>query len=123
MSDGISATSSINQADYLKLFMQELTYQDPLKPLDNREFMTQMAQFSALQAAQTTNEELNSLIALTNHNQSLSLLNKNVKVKGIEDSGKVYHVKFQPDAQPLLMIEIKGQLIEKALTDITEVWS
>ena len=38
----------------MKLFTQELTYQDPLKPIDNREFMAQMAQFSALQQAKET---------------------------------------------------------------------
>ncbi|KTD26827.1 flagellar hook capping FlgD N-terminal domain-containing protein [Legionella israelensis] len=60
MTDAIESTSStsINQADYLKLFMQELTYQDPLKPVDNKEFMAQMAQFSMLQEAQASKELL-----------------------------------------------------------------
>ena len=61
MTDPVNATG-VNQADYLKLFMQELTYQDPLKPVDNREFMAQMAQFSSLQEARTTNEHLIKLL-------------------------------------------------------------
>ena len=46
MTDGITPMqeTGVNQTDYMKLFMQELTYQDPLKPVDNREFMAQMAQ-------------------------------------------------------------------------------
>ena len=86
MTDSIqpSAGTDVNQADYLKLFMQELTYQDPLKPIDNREFMAQMAQFSALQQAQTTNDSLSQLLGMTSANQSLMMLGKTVKIKGSE---------------------------------------
>src|SRR5688572_24913911 len=80
MTDAIDPTqgSGVNQADYLKLFMQELTYQDPLKPIDNKEFMAQMAQFSALQEAQVTSKSLVQLLSMTSANQSLMLLGKTV---------------------------------------------
>lgn len=115
-------TTDINQADYLKLFMQELTYQDPLKPIDNREFMAQMAQFSALQQSQTTNESLNQLLGMTSANQSLMMLGKTVKIKGYEESGIVKEIKFQDNAPLVLMIEVNAGLIPKQLTDITHVF-
>lgn len=111
----------INQTDYLKLFMQELTYQDPLKPVDNREFMAQMAQFSSLQEARATNESLNSLIAMTSANQSLMMLGKQVKIEGSDEIGKVLRIQFPPNAPPQLIIEINGSQVEKQLTDITSV--
>ena len=113
--------SGVNQADYLKLFMQELTYQDPLKPIDNREFMAQMAQFSALQEAQTSNDSLNLLLEMTSSNQSLMLLGKHVKIENTGDIGKIEGVQFLPKQPPKLVIAINGAQVIKELGDITEV--
>lgn len=123
MTDGINPTQEvgINQTDYLKLFMQELTYQDPLKPVDNREFMAQMAQFSSLQEARTTNEALNSLIGMTSANQSLMMLGKKVKIIGSDEIGNILRIQFPQNAPPQLIIEINGSQVEKQLTDITSV--
>jgi flagellar basal-body rod modification protein FlgD len=128
MTDGIDATgqSGINQTDYLKLFMQELTYQDPLKPVDNREFMAQMAQFSSLQEARTTNESLSTLMGIAYANQNLMLLGKEVKIKDSDALGVVRKVEFKKvdfkeDATPILTIEINGALVEKQINDITAV--
>lgn len=77
MSDKVNPMG-MDQADYMKVFMQELTYQDPLKPVDNKEFMAQMAQFSALQQSTETNQHVQELLMLTASNQAVSMLNKMV---------------------------------------------
>lgn len=121
MTDPVNATG-VNQADYLKLFMQELTYQDPLKPVDNREFMAQMAQFSSLQEARTTNEHLTQLLGMTSGTQSLSLLGKKVRVKNIEGEGQVSKVEFYEDAPPKVsVIMSNGEIPKVELGDIIEV--
>ena len=124
MTDSINPTqeSGVNQADYLKLFMQELTYQDPLKPVDNREFMAQMAQFSSLQEARTTNESLGLLMGMTSANQSLMMLGKQVKIEGDNAIGRVTAIQFPSNAPPQLSIDINGGVIEKQLTEIVEVF-
>ena len=38
--------ASIGQQDLFELLLTELTYQDPLKPLDNQEFIARLAQFT-----------------------------------------------------------------------------
>lgn len=115
------ALSGVNTTDYMKLFMQELTYQDPLKPVDNREFMAQMAQFSSLQQAQLTQEAISELVGMTSGSQTLLLIGKKVKVVGSNDLGEVQGVSFEKDQPPKLNILMNGGSIKKILTDITEV--
>ncbi len=104
MTDAIN-NIDLGQADYMKLFTQELTYQDPLKPIDNREFMAQMAQFSTLQQALATNEVLKNLLITTVANQSINLLGKTVKIEGSEDYGVVRSIKFNKNAAPEIVVQ------------------
>lgn len=115
--------SEIGQDEYMKLFMQELSYQDPLKPVDNREFMSQMAQFSALQQATSSVDLLQKIAAMTSANQSLMLLGKKVQVDGSE--GTVMNVKFINNSPPILSIHLPDEPLpmEVALKDVTEVES
>jgi flagellar basal-body rod modification protein FlgD len=125
MTDGITPTqeTGVNQTDYMKLFMQELTYQDPLKPVDNREFMAQMAQFSSLQEARTTNEWLSHLVNANLANQSLMMLGKEVKIEGTVGSGTVKRIIFSHTEPTKLVVDINGVQLEKQLADITDVLS
>jgi flagellar basal-body rod modification protein FlgD len=96
----------VGQADYMKVFMQELTYQDPLKPIDNREFMAQMAQFSTLQQANASNENLDKLIRLHYGNRGLSLLGKEVKLAGEEGYGTVEAIRFNAEEMPEIRVRM-----------------
>ncbi len=120
MTDAINSTE-LNETDYLKLFMQELTYQDPLQPLDNREFMAQMAQFSSLQEERTTNANLVQLLAMTSGNQCLGLLGKTVTLNSGE-RGQVSKVKFFAQAPPKIQVSTQnGGVNEVELNAIAEV--
>jgi flagellar basal-body rod modification protein FlgD len=121
MSTGINATPNIDQNAYMQLFMQELTYQDPLKPMDNREFMAQMAQFSSLQEAHETNEQLGDLLTLTRNNQHLMMLGKQVKINGSSDIGKVMQIVFQEGIPPQLIIDMNGAQLTQQLSNISSV--
>lgn len=114
--------TGVNQTDYMKLFTQELTYQDPLKPIDNREFMSQMAQFSALQEAQASGNTLKDILEMTAGNTSLMLLGKSVKINGSNEAGQVVKVNFATDGLPQLSIRINGGTVTSELANITEVW-
>lgn len=123
MTEPVNATG-VDQADYLKLFMQELTYQDPLKPVDNREFMAQMAQFSSLQEARTTNEHLTQLLGMTSGNQSLNLLGKKVRIKNVTGEGVVTKVEFFEQAPPKVSVLMdNGEIPQIELGQIVEVRS
>ena len=44
----VTRQNTIDQEDFIKLFLSQLQFQDPLEPVDNREFLSQLAQFSNL---------------------------------------------------------------------------
>ncbi|HFF8259403.1 flagellar hook capping FlgD N-terminal domain-containing protein [Acinetobacter baumannii] len=56
--------SNLSQNDFIKLFMTELTFQDPLEPINNREFLAQMAQFTNLEQARLTNDNISNLVSI-----------------------------------------------------------
>lgn len=74
------AQSRLGQEDFIKLFLTELTFQDPLEPINNREFLAQMAQFANLEQTRITNENTNNLVAMNATAQSLGLLGRQVEV-------------------------------------------
>jgi len=42
-------SDNLGQADFLRLMTEQLKHQDPLKPMENSEFLGQLAQFSTVQ--------------------------------------------------------------------------
>jgi flagellar basal-body rod modification protein FlgD len=90
----------------LKIILTQLTYQDPLKPMDNFQFVSQLAQFSQIQIGQTTNERLQELVTAQGNLQAASLLGRTVDIGagvGIV-TGKVTGIAFD-NGSPLLTIE------------------
>jgi len=53
-----SASAAMDKTDFLQMLTAQLKAQDPLNPLSNQDFATQLAQFSSLQELQTMNTEL-----------------------------------------------------------------
>src|SRR5437899_2421063 len=51
-----AAGGALGKTEFLRLLVQELTNQDPLKPADNTQFIAQLAQFSTLEQMQNMND-------------------------------------------------------------------
>jgi flagellar basal-body rod modification protein FlgD len=66
--------------DFLKVLLTQLNYQDPLKPMDNQEFMAQMAQFTTLQQTQDLDQKMGTLISNQSALQSIGLIGRTVDV-------------------------------------------
>ncbi len=64
----------------LKIILTQLTYQDPLKPMDNFQFVSQLAQFSQVQQGQATNDRLQALVSAQAANQATGLLGRRVDI-------------------------------------------
>lgn len=75
-----NAVTQIGIQDFLKILVAQLGNQDPLKPMDNQEFVTQLAQFTSLQQTQEMNDKLGSLLTAQASMQSVGLLGRTVDV-------------------------------------------
>lgn len=49
---------------FLQLLVTQLRYQDPMSPMDDKQFISQMAQFTALEQSQNINGQIERLNAL-----------------------------------------------------------
>jgi flagellar basal-body rod modification protein FlgD len=109
----------------LKIILTQLTYQDPLKPVDNFQFVSQLAQFSQLQQTQTLNDQITSLLSAQAATQATSLLGRTVDLNtdsGSFVSGQVTAVSFST-GKPLVTIKTSdGQTIGNiSIADVAQV--
>ncbi|MDB6023255.1 MAG: flagellar hook capping protein [Pedosphaera sp.] len=104
-SQNATGGQSLNQADFLKLLVTQMTSQDPMNPQSDTAFAAQLAQFSALQQSQTMTNDMQAL-------QANSLIGRTVIVNSSTDTtqqdvGVVSAIQIT-SGQPQLLIN--GQL-------------
>lgn len=101
----LPANSNINEQDFIKLFVSELRFQDPMQPMDNGQFLTELAQFVGIQQQQQTVQGVNNLLSLNAGGQSLGLLNHTIEFVSADGStvstGKVSAIEFNANGASL----------------------
>jgi flagellar basal-body rod modification protein FlgD len=112
-----SAASQISIQDFLKILVAQLNNQDPMKPMDNQEFVTQMAQFTSLQQTQEMNTKISSLLVQQASSQSIGLLGRSVDVtsSGSNVTGTVKGINFV-NGEPQLTVTLDTGAV---LTNVT----
>lgn len=71
-------SQQLGKDDFLKLLITQLTNQDPTSPMEDTQFISQMAQFSSLEQMTNMNESFNKMAAMINAGQAASTLGKTV---------------------------------------------
>jgi len=113
-------TRDLDKDAFLKLLVTQLKYQDPTQPMDNKEFIAQMAQFSSLEQMTNVRDGLDVLTQMQITTQALSLVGRTVDLHnpagGDPVSGKVDEVRFV-SGEPRLVVGGK----EYALSDVLAI--
>jgi flagellar basal-body rod modification protein FlgD len=108
LNNGLSATQEsreptkdLGKDAFMQLLVTQMAYQNPLEPMENTEFIAQLAQFSALEQQQNIASGIE-MLALTQtaatNSQMVSLIGKRVVVPGSSfsiDEGKPVELRFE----------------------------
>jgi flagellar basal-body rod modification protein FlgD len=79
----------IDKNGFLQLLTKQLSQQDPLNPMDNNEFVSQLAQFGSLEQQINLNESFTKLLGLQQLTQGAQLIGKEVICLVRDESGTV----------------------------------
>lgn len=98
--------NELDRNAFMNLLVTQLQNQDPMKPMENTEFISQMAQFSALEQMQQVSAKLDIVNQSTQFGNVAALIGHTVTAvdaDGQQIAGKVDAVMLQ-SGQPMLLI-------------------
>src|SRR3954469_5192916 len=115
------AGQSLGKDEFLKLLMTQLQHQDPMNPMDDKDFMGQMAQFSSLEQSANMAQTLSQMSTASQVSQGVSLIGHTVdwvdgetetsgsgQVSGVTmKDGKITVRVGDDDVSPSLITEVK----------------
>jgi flagellar basal-body rod modification protein FlgD len=119
-----NAVAGVSIEDFLKILTAQLNSQDPLKPVDNQEFVAQIAQFTTLEQSRQLNAKIDSLVALQSLSQSIGLLGRTVDVNldGVPESAQVSALSLQGATPSITVTLASGQTrTDVSLSDILNI--
>lgn len=80
LNEGKVQTKSLGKDDFLKILMTQLQNQDPSAPMQDKEFIAQMAQFSSLEQMTQMSNDFSRIAGMIQSSQAQSVLGKNVAI-------------------------------------------
>ncbi len=78
--NGRKTSNELGKDDFLKILIAQLSNQDPTSPLDNAEFIAQMAQFSSLEQMTNMSQSFEKMANFINSTEAQSMLGKTVEL-------------------------------------------
>ncbi|MDI6792681.1 MAG: flagellar hook capping FlgD N-terminal domain-containing protein [bacterium] len=120
--------AAMGKDDFLRLLITQLKYQDPTQPLEDKEFIAQLAQFSSLEQMTNLNTQFEQFMAVVGSPQArtLSLLGNHVKAINPDSDaggnvvGTVSKIRFV-DQEPRLTLSVfdyPSQSNKEVATDV-----
>lgn len=117
----VPRNAGIAQEDFLRILLAQLRFQDPLKPVDNQQFVAQLAQFSALEISRQQSEKIDQLLTLNAADQAVALIGKNIEMRtaqGGSTVGTVNAISFRT-GEPRLTVTSNGTtVVDVRLSDV-----
>ncbi len=78
--NGRTASQELGKDDFLKLLIAQLANQDPTAPMENTEFIAQMAQFSSLEQMTNMSSGFSQLANMLNSNEAINTVGRTVDI-------------------------------------------
>ena len=78
--NGRKSSNELGKDDFLKLLITQLSNQDPTSPMENTEFIAQMAQFSSLEQMTNMSSSFTKMASYINSSEAVSTLGKTVEL-------------------------------------------
>jgi flagellar basal-body rod modification protein FlgD len=102
-----NATPKTTKDQFLKLFLTQLQNQNPLEPMQDKDFLMQLAQFVQVENAEEMTQTLHRLQMLVTSTQATALLGKQVialpEGEATPTEGKVSAVRFTAEGVWLMV--------------------
>jgi len=106
----VPRNAGVNQQDFLEILLTQLRFQDPLKPVDNQQFVAQLAQFSALEINRQQGEKIDNLLQINATGQAMGLIGKQVELAS-GAVGEVTAASFQ-DGQGRITVRTSAGVVD-----------
>lgn len=118
----------ISKDTFLQLMVKQMQYQDPLDPMDNSQYLSQLAQFSALEQMTNVADKMEDVYTLVENmdtsvlvGQLTAMIGKEVQWTDAEGkttyTGKATAVSIS-DGSPSLMVDVKDASGNVATTKV-----
>jgi flagellar basal-body rod modification protein FlgD len=112
--------STLGKDDFLKMLAVQMQNQDPMNPMDDKDFMAQMAQFSSLEQLQNLGASTDQMVQSNAINRGMTMIGKTVTYldgDGKAHTGKVDGLEIGSDA---LGLQIGSDLVDpNAVVEVT----
>ncbi len=111
--------NGVGKSDFLKLLVAQLRNQDPMKPMEDKEFISQMAQLNTVEQITAMNNQLTEFLNAEAILQASSLIGKTVEATpedGTMIAGIVQEIRLE-QGKPVLIVDGK----KLSLIDIQKI--
>jgi len=109
MNDVAGISAAVAKDQFLQLLVTQMRYQNPLDPMNNTEFVAQLAQLSALEQLENLNGKFEQVLKLQELSGGAALIGRYVVYyepnTGLNGEGRVEAVQNTPDG---LMVVVDG---------------
>ncbi len=111
---GSSTLGTLGSDAFLKLFVAQLQYQNPMEPMDGTQMLQQTSQFTQVETLQKLAEAQNTIMGYQQMSTATALIGKDVTalVDGVRTSGVVDRVQVSASGPILVMGDQQVPLTE-----------